>query len=116
MKVKMNFNQMESTPAIKEMIESKSQKISKFFDGNLEVEWTCHVDKAGHHSHVEVWGKGFTLNANSTQDDLYKTFDDAMHKIERQLTRKKDEMKDKIHRHTGRPDFEQENNNEDYED
>lgn len=98
MKLEMNFHQLESTPAIKEMIEHKSQKLAKFFDGAFEVKWTVEAGKQGHHSHVLLAADGFTLNADSTKDDLYKTFDDVVLKLEKQLNKKKSMAKDHIHR------------------
>lgn len=98
MKLEMNFHQLESTPAIKEMIEHKSQKLSKFFEGSFDLKWTLKTDKEGHHSHAILAGRGFTLNADSTRDDLYKTFDDVVGKLEKQLLKKKNIAKDHIHR------------------
>lgn len=109
MNLQINFHQIESTPAIKDKIEKKCEKLKKFFDGNFDVKWTCSTGKEGHHSHVIVAANGFTVNADSIKDDLYKTFDDAVSKIEKQLAKKKTQMKDKIHhKHDQEVSFEQE--------
>ncbi len=108
MKLNINFDSIESTQAIKEKIEKKSQKLKKFFDGSFDVNWTCSVDKAGHHSKVHVIYKGITVNADSTKDDLYKTLDDAVTKLEKQLSKHKEQMKEKIHR-TSKAHFQDEN-------
>jgi putative sigma-54 modulation protein len=97
MNLKINFNHMESTDAIKEKITGKAEKLTKYFDGKFDVTWTVSADKAGHHSHVTVACAGFTANADSTKDDLYKTLDDVLHKVEKQLQKHKSQMKDKIH-------------------
>ena len=44
-----------------------------------------------------VAGDGFTINADSVKDDLYKTMDDAVSKLEKQLSKKKSQTKEKIH-------------------
>jgi len=98
MNLQINFHQIDSTEAIKEKIQSKCNKLNKFFEGHFDVKWTCSTGKDGHHSHAIIAGNGFTINADSTKDDLYKTFDDVITKIERQLSKKKTQMKDKIHR------------------
>ena len=98
MKVTINFHQLESTPSIKEMVEKKSEKLKKFFDGSFDVRWTVSAGKEGHHAHVLLASDGFTLNVDSYKDDLYKTFDDAVAKLEKQLTKKKSMAKDHIHR------------------
>lgn len=98
MKLNVNFNHLESTPSINAKIEQKSEKLKKYFEGNFEVNWTCSADKSGHHSHVTVAGDRFVINADSVQDDLYKTFDDVIQKLERQLEKRKSQVKDHIHR------------------
>ena len=113
MKLNINFDSIESTPAIKEKIEKKAAKLKKFFDGGFDVNWTCSADKSGHHSKVHINYKGFSVNADSTKDDLYKTFDDALTKLEKQLAKHKDQLKDKIHRES-EVNFQDENYSEDY--
>lgn len=110
MNLQINFHQIDSTPAIKEKIENKCEKLKKFFDGKFDVKWTCSTGKDGHHSHAIITANGFTVNADSTKDDLYKTFDDVLSKIEKQLSKKKTKMKDKIHhKHQHASHFENEN-------
>ena len=104
MNVTMNFHQIESTPAIKEMVEKKSAKLKKFFNSGFDLKWTLSVEKGGHHSHAILAADGFTLNADSVKDDLYKTFDDVVSKLEKQLVKKKSQAKDHIHRQ--RPEIE----------
>jgi putative sigma-54 modulation protein len=98
MKLNINFDSIDSTDAIREKIEKKAEKLKKFFDGGFDVNWTCSADKTGHHSKVHIHYKGFSVDANSTKDDLYKTLDDAVSKLEKQLAKHKDQIKDKIHR------------------
>ena len=98
MNLQINFHQIDSTPSIKKKIQQKSEKLKKYFDGHFDIKWTCSTGKEGHHSHVIVAGDGFTVNADSTKDDLYKTLDDAVHKIEKQLAKRKEQIKNKIHR------------------
>jgi putative sigma-54 modulation protein len=98
MNLQINFHQIDSTEAIKQKIQSKCEKLNKFFEGSFDIKWTCSTGKEGHHSHAIIAGNGFTINADSTKDDLYKTFDDVITKVERQLSKKKVQMKDKIHR------------------
>lgn len=101
MNLQINFHQIDATDAIKSKIESKCEKLKKFFDGHFDVKWTCSTGKEGHHSHAIIAGNGFTINADSTKDDLYKTLDDVISKAEKQLSKRKTQIKDKIHRNHG---------------
>lgn len=97
MNLQINFHQIDSTDAIKAKIEQKCEKLKKFFDGHFDVKWTCSTGKDGHHSHAIIAGSGFTINADSTKDDLYKTLDDVITKAEKQLSKRKSQVKEKIH-------------------
>ena len=97
MNLQINFQHMDSTEALKEKIQSKADKLKKFFNGRFDVSWTVSVDKSGHHSNVTILCGGLSVNAQSTKDDLYKTFDDVIHKLEKQLLKHKSQLKDKIH-------------------
>lgn len=98
MKVQIAYHGLDSTPAIDTVIRDKTKKLKKFFDGQFDVNWTCKTDNEGHHSHAQVIARGFKLNAYDTDDDLYKTVDHVVSKIDRQLRKKKDIAKDHIHR------------------
>lgn len=97
MNLQINFHQIDSTPSIQEMIQHKCEKLTKYFEGHFDVKWTCSTGKEGHHSHVIIASKGFTINADSVKDDLYKTIDDVILKLDKQLAKKKSQTKDKIH-------------------
>lgn len=98
MNVTMNFHQLEPTDAIKDVVQKKSEKLTKFFNGSFDLKWTMSAGKEGHHSHALLASDGFTLNADATEDDLYKTFDEVVHKLERQLSKIKNISKDHIHK------------------
>ncbi|MEX1099729.1 MAG: ribosome-associated translation inhibitor RaiA [Bacteriovoracaceae bacterium] len=105
MNVTVNFHQMEPTPAIKEMVEKKSAKLKKFFDGGFDLKWTLEAGKDGHHAHALLASDGFTLNADSVKEDMYKTFDDVVSKLEKQLVKKKTIAKDHIHHNRKKMDL-----------
>lgn len=102
MKIISSFKHLEHTPALDEKIESKSQKLKKYFDGNLEVFWTCYVrDDGAHCAEIKLLGPNFEYHATAHSDTLYKTLDMAINKIEKQVHKKKDKWKNHIsHKHS----------------
>lgn len=98
MRIQIAYHGLESTPAIDTVIRDKSKKLDKFFDGQFDLNWTCSTDNEGHHSHAQVFANGFNINAYDTSDDLYKTVDKVLSKIDRQLRKRKSIAKDHIHR------------------
>lgn len=98
MKIVSTFKHLEHTPALDQKIEEKSQKFKKFFDGNFEVIWTCSVqDDTKHLAEIKLLGPGFDFFASAHSDTLYKSLDLAVSKMEKQLHKKKQIRRDKIH-------------------
>lgn len=97
MNIQIHFTHIEATDALKNTIKKKAQKLEKFFHRHFEITWTCSVEKNEHSSHVIVSGDGFTLNASSAQDHLYKTFDEVISKLEKQIARKRGNRNGHLH-------------------
>ena len=97
MKIISSFKHLEHTPALDEKIKSKSQKLKKYFDGNLEVFWTCSARDGDHQAEVKILGPGFEYHASSQSETLYKSIDIAVSKIEKQVHKKKSMRRNHIH-------------------
>ena len=97
MNLRTNFTHIEPTESLKSKIEEKAMKLNKFFNGRFDINWTCSTEKDQHISHVTVSGAKKTFNATSKKDDLYKTFDDVIGKLEKQIGKTKEMSKDHLH-------------------
>lgn len=99
MKIVSSFKHMEHTPSLDEKIEVKTQKLKKYFEGNFEVHWTCSVKEDGKHAaEIKVLGPSFEYHAAAVTESLYKSLDQVINKIERQVNKKKDKWKNHISR------------------
>ena len=98
MELKITYRHLESTPSIEEKIRDKASHLEKYFKGNMEVHWICGVEKDRHTSEVNVHAGHHYFNAKAEDDDLYKTMDQALKKIEPQIREKNKQIKDHIHR------------------
>ena len=96
MKIVSTFKHLEHTPALDEKIERKSQKLKKYFDGNLEIQWTCYVKDEAQWADIKLLGPSFEYHASAHSDKLYKTLDLAINKIEKQIVKRKDKWRNKI--------------------
>lgn len=89
MNVIISFKHMDSSEAIKNMIHEKSEKLTKYFGDEINVKWTCSVDKDIQFSEAEVTGIGGNhLFASASADNLYKTLDEVVQKLSRQARKK----------------------------
>jgi putative sigma-54 modulation protein len=98
MKINISYHHLESTPSIDQKVREKANHLNKYFDGSVDVNWVCSVERDRHKSEVNVHAGKFHFHAEAEDDNLYKTLDDVLQKIERQVSKQNDKVKDKIHR------------------
>ncbi len=98
MKLTLFFKNIKHTPAIDSRIEEKSQSFAKYFEGNFEVQWYCYAKTGTHVTNVCLIGAGFRCSASATSDNLYKSFDLVLEKMVRQLQKRKEKVRDRIHK------------------
>ena len=92
---------IEITDAIRKHAEEKTSKLPKYYDSINHVE--VLIDgKEGSNVSVEVIARGEhnkVFVVTETGDDAYKCIDVAVHKLERQIRRKK--TKERNNKHIG---------------
>jgi putative sigma-54 modulation protein len=93
--VSVMVRHMELTEAMRRHAEEKVSKLPRYYDGLQSVEVTFDME-AGQ-SAVEIVAAGKRKSvfvAHHRGDDMYATFDQCMHKLEEQLRRHKDRVRD----------------------
>jgi len=101
MKVTISLLHLDHTESIDKRIQEKSEKLAKYFNGNIHCKWTCWVKEGNHYAEIDISGPTFSYHAKADSDSLYKTLDKVVHKMDRQLSKKRDKLKNKIHRRKG---------------
>jgi putative sigma-54 modulation protein len=97
MKLNISFKHLDHTPALDERIKEKSEKFSKFFEGNISVQWVCSVHQDKHWAEIKIHGPKFDFFAKASADNMYKALDVVVAKMERQIERQKNIMRNRIH-------------------
>jgi putative sigma-54 modulation protein len=97
MKLTISFKHLEHTPAIDEKIREKSEKFEKYFDGNVELQWTCFIQDREQVADVKLLGPNFSYHGHAKSDHLYKSIDLVIAKLEKQIVKKKSKWKEHIH-------------------
>jgi putative sigma-54 modulation protein len=98
MNIHMAFRQMDATDALKTHINEKSEKLRKFLNGQVECMWTCFVDGDRHVAELHVQGPHIDHFAQARTPDLYQSIDEVVDKVEKQLRKHKEIVKDHLHR------------------
>lgn len=94
MEINMSFKHIDSTDAIKNYTVEKTQKLKKYFNGKVAVDWNFDVSKQNQIAHCHVIGNHIDLFGEATTTDLYASIDEAIHKLEAQLKKHKEIVTD----------------------
>jgi putative sigma-54 modulation protein len=86
---------MESSSALREFAEAKlKEKIEKYSTKPIEANVTFSVDHMTHHAHLSIkGGDGFNFQVDASSPDMYGTVDLMVDKMEAQLKRRKEKLK-----------------------
>ena len=89
MTLKVTFKKIENKEKLKSLIERKTEKLSKYFTKKVNVVWNCIEDTTGHLSEVTLSGfKGPVIKARAVSNDMNKTVDLIISKLEAQLRKR----------------------------
>lgn len=100
MQFAVTFRHMEPTDALKEYARERMERIKKYFPDPI----ACHVvmSTLRHNHRVDVnlqLHNGLQLGGHEITEDMYSSIDLVAAKIERQVRRYKDKLRDHRHRH-----------------
>ena len=98
----LNFNirgeNIEVTPAIRDHVESKIEKVERFFNGDINANANVNLKINNGKAKVEVTipMKNLTLRAEERHDDMYAAVDLIVDKLERQIRKHKTKVNRKF--------------------
>jgi putative sigma-54 modulation protein len=88
---------LEVTPALRSYVEDKLTRIRRHFDNVIDVDVVLSVDKLRQKAEITLRVRGSALHAACIEDDLYASIDAMMDKLDRQVLRHKDRVKNHAH-------------------
>jgi len=100
MKLNIRGSKLEITDAIKSYLESKVQKLDKYFENPEEITANIVAKTKGINQTVEITIpiKKAILRVEESNNDLYSSIDLAVDKLERQIRKNKTKIKQKNNR------------------
>ena len=97
----MNLNitghHVEVTPAIREYVNAKLDRVIRHFDNVTSVNVIPSVEKLVQKSEVTLHVRGKDLFAESTDEDMYAAIDTMADKLDRQVIKHKQKVQDHAH-------------------
>jgi putative sigma-54 modulation protein len=94
MQIATTFRHMETSDALKSYVEEKTARVQKYIDEPINVQVFLTVEKIRHIAEITITAKGITIKASEETNDMYAAVDAVLDKIERQLRRYKEKIKE----------------------
>lgn len=101
MKMTMSFKNVKNSTKLERVVQEKTQRIDKFFEGQTTIAWSFSKSDGGVVCDIKMSGPSFNYHAHTRTDNIYKGIDDTLSKIERQVQKKKEKVRNKLHRGKG---------------
>lgn len=98
MQVNITFRGMDSTDSLKNFTQERVQHISRFLDRAAEANVVLSLERYLHHADVTIHSGPFVLRGKHKGDDMYRSIEQAVERIERQVRKYKSKMKTLKHR------------------
>ena len=99
MVLNMSFKQMDPSNSIKEHVKEKSERLQKYFQGKISVTWNFHHEKQERVVHCHLVGNNMDYFGEANTGDFFASIDQAFDRIEKQLRKHKEIVKDHLHKH-----------------
>src|SRR5687767_5461102 len=98
MNLDFSFKHMTASDAIKQYAGERTDTLNRFFNGRVHVTWNFSVEKQNHIAHCHVLGNNIDLFAEASTNNMHGSIDLAIDKVEKQLRKHKEIVKDHLHR------------------
>ena len=98
MQIHLTSRHLEITDDIQIYIEKRAKKIETIFSPVIDFQVVMEVEKNRYRTEVTLATRKATFHAQSETHDVFSSLDDVMDKIEAQIRRHKERIKDRRHR------------------
>jgi putative sigma-54 modulation protein len=95
MQLSVTFRHMEPSDALKEYAREKIGRVEKYLDAAVEANVVLSVEKFRHTADVTILSNGLKINGQEQTEDMYSSIDMVVDKIERQVKRYRQKIKNK---------------------
>lgn len=94
MQLSITGHHIDVTPALREYVESKFERLERHFDNVIDIHCVLSVEKLRHKAEATVQVSGGTLFADEVQEDMYAAIDGLVDKLDRQVKKHKEKLQD----------------------
>ena len=101
MNLHITGHHVEITPAMREYVSTKMERIGKHFDHVIDVNAIMSVDKLRQKVEATVHVRGRDIHCEEVKDNMYAAIDALVDKLDRAVIKHKEKRLG--HRHEGAP-------------
>ena len=94
MNLQVSGHHLEITPALRDYVTEKLERVTRHFDHVIDVNVILSVDKLKQKAEVTVHLSGKDIYVESIEEDLYAAVDVLADKLDRQVQKYKQKMQD----------------------
>lgn len=97
MNLNINGHHLEVTPAIRNYVIEKLDRVKRHFDHVIDASVTLSVVKLVQRAEVTLHVRGKDIHAEAHHEDMYAAIDALADKLDRQVLRHKDKITNHSH-------------------
>lgn len=94
MQINFTGHNVEVTPALKSFTEDKFGKLGRHFDKITAINVVFNIEKLTQIAEATIFIAKGELHARAQSEDMYTAIDELMDKLDRQLIRHKEKLRD----------------------
>lgn len=94
MQISISGHHLDITPALREYVNEKLDRITRHFDDVTNSHVVLHVEKTRHLAEATINARGSQLHARGEADDMYAAIDALADKLNRQALKLKEKTSD----------------------
>lgn len=97
MQLNISGHHVELTPALKDYVNEKFQKLERHFDHISNCQVTLAVEKVRQMAEATLHIVGGEVHAKAESEDMYAAIDGLVDKLDRQILKHKEKHVDRMH-------------------
>jgi putative sigma-54 modulation protein len=94
MQISISGQHLDVTPALREHVEEKLDKIIRHFDHMTNTHVVLQVEKNRHKAEANISARGVQFHAAAEAADMYAAIDAMTSKLDRQVLKHKEKVSD----------------------
>ena len=94
MQIEITGHHLEVTDSLNNYIREKADRLTRHFDQVINIHFILEVEKVHHKAEGTMMVSGHKIFADSYADGMYKAIDGLIDKLDRQIVKYKEKLKD----------------------